>query len=190
MTSRFLWLTKLIVWYTVYVDPNIQWWSKHRRGSVLPYHPREWQNDCVCRHWPCRISPVIPFNRVSPQHNSPCPSKHSHTNRFPCHTKMYVSFEYRQWVDLICIQADRKYDKDISFQRFKCQMYHNTIHAILRSLKPGMITPIVCCCPDGHFHWVIYDLAAYIADYPEQVYLAGIVQNWCLKYYCSSLYFE
>jgi Plavaka transposase len=67
-------------------------------------------------------------------------------------------------------------------------MYHDMICAILSPLKPGMKTPVIRCCPDGHFHRVIYDLAAYITDYPEQVYLAGIVQNWCPKYNHSSSY--
>ena len=69
-------------------------------------------------------------------------------------------------------------------------MYHDTIHAILSPLKSAMRTPVIRRCPDGHFRRVIYDLAAYIADYPEQVYLAGVVQNWCPKYYHSSLYIE
>lgn len=67
-------------------------------------------------------------------------------------------------------------------------MYHDTISAILSSLKPGMKNPVVRRCPDGHFRRVIYDLAAYIADYPEQVYLSGIVQAWFPKYNCPSLY--
>ena len=33
--------------------------------------------------------------------------------------------------------------------------------------------------PDRHFHHVIFSLGPYIADYPEQVLLAGIVQDWC-----------
>jgi hypothetical protein len=44
-----------------------------------------------------------------------------------------------------------------------------------------MTTPVVQRCPDGHFRWVIYELASFIADYPEQVALAGIVQGWCPK---------
>lgn len=44
-----------------------------------------------------------------------------------------------------------------------------------------MTTPVLRRCPDGHFRFVIYDLACYIADYPEQVYLTGVVQNWCAK---------
>jgi hypothetical protein len=45
-----------------------------------------------------------------------------------------------------------------------------------------MTTPEVVRCPDGHFRRAIYSLGPYIADYPEQVWLAGIVQGWCPKY--------
>jgi hypothetical protein len=45
-----------------------------------------------------------------------------------------------------------------------------------------MTTPEVVCFPDGHFRKVIYGLGPYIADYPEQVLLACIVQGWCPKY--------
>ena len=44
-----------------------------------------------------------------------------------------------------------------------------------------MTTPEVVRCPDGHFRQAIYSLGPYIADYPEQVWLAGIVQGWCPK---------
>jgi hypothetical protein len=52
---------------------------------------------------------------------------------------------------------------------------------MLESLKPGMTTPEVVRCPDGHFRLAIYGLGPYIADYPEQALLASIVQNWCPK---------
>jgi hypothetical protein len=42
-----------------------------------------------------------------------------------------------------------------------------------------MTTPVVRRCPDGHSGRIIYDFGPFIADYPEQVMLAGIVQNWC-----------
>lgn len=77
--------------------------------------------------------------------------------------------------------GDRKYDNDATFRTFKRQLYHSSIAAILQTLRAGMLKPVVRHCPDGHFQHVIYDLAAYIADYPEQVLLAGIVQNWCPK---------
>jgi hypothetical protein len=56
-------------------------------------------------------------------------------------------------------------------------MYHDSIAAILCPLKTGMMCPVICQCLDGHFQRVIYDLAMYIANYLEQVYLAGVVQN-------------
>ncbi|KAF7983491.1 hypothetical protein HWV62_21806 [Athelia sp. TMB] len=78
-------------------------------------------------------------------------------------------------------KSDRKYDKDVAFRKFRRQLYHSSISAILRTLRQGMTKPVIRRCPDGHFRRVIYDLAAFIADYPEQVLLAGIVQNWCPK---------
>lgn len=77
--------------------------------------------------------------------------------------------------------GDRKYDNDAAFRTFKRQLYHASISAILSSLKSGMTLPIVRRCPDGHFRRVVYDLGPFIADYPEQVMLSGIVQNWCPK---------
>ena len=44
-----------------------------------------------------------------------------------------------------------------------------------------MTKPVVRRCPDAHFRRIIYDLIAFIADYPEQVMLTGIVQGWCPK---------
>ncbi|KAF9552778.1 hypothetical protein CPC08DRAFT_768043 [Agrocybe pediades] len=41
-------------------------------------------------------------------------------------------------------------------------------------------------CLNGHYRRVIYSLGPYIADYPEQVWLACIVQNWCPK--CDAHY--
>ena len=42
-----------------------------------------------------------------------------------------------------------------------------------------MEKPEVVHCPDGHYRRAIYGIGPYIADYPEQVLLACIVQNWC-----------
>ncbi|PBK80946.1 hypothetical protein ARMGADRAFT_1146782 [Armillaria gallica] len=82
-------------------------------------------------------------------------------------------------------KGDRKYDDDPVFHAFKKQLYHMSIAAILRSIKPAMTQPVIWRCPDGHFRWVIYDLATFIADYPEQVLLSGIVSGWCAK--CTAL---
>jgi hypothetical protein len=44
-----------------------------------------------------------------------------------------------------------------------------------------MEKPDLVCCPDGHLRRTVYNLGAYIADYLEQVWLAGVMQNWCPK---------
>ncbi|KAJ7127251.1 hypothetical protein C8R43DRAFT_1074924 [Mycena crocata] len=89
------------------------------------------------------------------------------------------------FVFLAIPKSDRKYDNDPAFRTFKRQLYHASLAAVLSSLKPGMKTPVVRRCPDGHFRRAIYDFGPFIADYPEQVMLAGIVQNWCAK--CTAL---
>ncbi|EAU93525.2 hypothetical protein CC1G_02755 [Coprinopsis cinerea okayama7 len=76
-------------------------------------------------------------------------------------------------------KSDRKYDNDPDFRRFKRQLYHSSISAIFQSIKDAMTTPVIRRCPDGHYRRVIYDFGSFIADYPEQVMLAGICQGWC-----------
>ena len=44
-----------------------------------------------------------------------------------------------------------------------------------------MTKPEIMRCSDNYFRRVIFSLAAYIADYPEQALLACIVQGWCAK---------
>ena len=41
-----------------------------------------------------------------------------------------TSFYYIQWSNLIQLQADRKYNDDISFRKFKRQMYHVAIWCV------------------------------------------------------------
>lgn len=92
-----------------------------------------------------------------------------------------------QYVDvlsqlLICIVATKEHANDVDFRNFRRQMFHCSLAKILESLKPNMTTPDIVCCPDGHYRRVIYGLGPYIADYPEQVILSGVVQGWCPKY--------
>ncbi|KAF8810183.1 hypothetical protein BYT27DRAFT_7222195 [Phlegmacium glaucopus] len=82
-------------------------------------------------------------------------------------------------------KSDRKYDNDLKFRKFKRQLYHSSISAILSSLKPSMSTPATYRCPDGHFRRIIFGIGPFIADYPEQVMLAGIKQGWCPR--CTAL---
>ncbi|KAK7012895.1 C2H2-type domain-containing protein [Favolaschia claudopus] len=99
-----------------------------------------------------------------------------HNNMRRAHRSTVMPFVF-----LAIPKADRKYDNDPAFRKFKKQLYHASLAAVLSSLKPGMSTPVVRRCPDGHFRRVIYDFGPFIADYPEQVLLAGIVQGWCAK---------
>ncbi|KIM80298.1 hypothetical protein PILCRDRAFT_9821 [Piloderma croceum F 1598] len=66
-------------------------------------------------------------------------------------------------------------------KKHRSTMYHASLARIFEPLRAGMTTPEVVKCPDGHFRRAIYGLGPYIADYPEQVWLAGIVQGWCPK---------
>ncbi|OBZ74375.1 hypothetical protein A0H81_05452, partial [Grifola frondosa] len=75
--------------------------------------------------------------------------------------------------------STREYKDDPKFRKFRRQLFHTSLSRILQSLKPGMTTPEVVRCADGHFRRVIYGLGPYIADYPEQALLACIVQGWC-----------
>jgi hypothetical protein len=52
-----------------------------------------------------------------------------------------------------------------------------------------MTTPKVVKCPDGHYCRAIFGLGPYIADYPEQVWLAAIVSGWCPTYVYHTLLF-
>ncbi|KZT29788.1 hypothetical protein NEOLEDRAFT_1055280 [Neolentinus lepideus HHB14362 ss-1] len=78
-------------------------------------------------------------------------------------------------------KTDRAHKDDVRFRKFRRQIFHSSIGRILQSLKPGMTTPEVTLCADGHFRRAIYGLGPYIADYPEQALLACIVQGWCPK---------
>ncbi len=40
-----------------------------------------------------------------------------------------------------------------------------------------MTQPEVARCPDGHFRRTIYGLSPYIADYPKQTLVSGVVQG-------------
>ncbi|TFK19711.1 hypothetical protein FA15DRAFT_659672 [Coprinopsis marcescibilis] len=52
---------------------------------------------------------------------------------------------------------------------------------IFALLRHWMTNPDIVWCPDGHYRRAIYSIGPVIADYPEQVWLACVVQNWCAK---------
>lgn len=78
-------------------------------------------------------------------------------------------------------QATREYSLDQEFRMFRRQLFHNSLSAILQSLRPVMTTPEIVRYGDGHFRKTIYGLGPYIADYEEQVLLACIVRRWCAR---------
>lgn len=75
--------------------------------------------------------------------------------------------------------ADKEHEDSAEFRRFRRHLYHMSLRRILESLKPYMDAPDIVHYGDGHYRRTIYGLGPYIADYPEQVLLACIVQNWC-----------
>lgn len=77
--------------------------------------------------------------------------------------------------------ARRKHRQTVAYQTFCRQMYHSCLAHVFNPLKAGMTTPESILCPDGHWRQAVYGLGPYIADYPEQVWLSGIVQGWCPK---------
>jgi hypothetical protein len=77
--------------------------------------------------------------------------------------------------------ADQQYATSKEFRSFRRRMFHASLVEILSTLEPGMSKAEVVRCPDGHFRRAIYGLGPYIADYPEQVLISCIVQNWCPK---------
>ncbi|KAJ6595383.1 hypothetical protein B0H10DRAFT_2179268 [Mycena sp. CBHHK59/15] len=76
-------------------------------------------------------------------------------------------------------KTTRDHSGSTAFRKFRCQLFHSSLHHILSPLKPHMTVPRVTRCADGHFRRVIYRLGPYIADYPEQALLTSIVQGWC-----------
>ena len=70
---------------------------------------------------------------------------------------------------------DREYSDDPDFRKFHHKLFHLSLQIILEPLRPGMTTPEVSKCSDGHFRHIIYGLGPYIADYQEQVLLGCIV---------------
>ncbi|KAF8816129.1 hypothetical protein BYT27DRAFT_7221675 [Phlegmacium glaucopus] len=76
-------------------------------------------------------------------------------------------------------KTTRQHSNTTLFRKFHHQLFHSSLSAILQPLCAGMTTPEVLQCPDQHFRHAIFGLGPYIADYPEQVLLGCIVQNWC-----------
>lgn len=79
------------------------------------------------------------------------------------------------------LSADRKHSNTVAFRDFRREVFHSSLVQILSSLKPGMSALELAKCADNCFRWILFALALYIADYPEQVLLAGLVSGWCAR---------
>jgi hypothetical protein len=78
--------------------------------------------------------------------------------------------------------AEKRYTDCANFRHFRRQLFHTSLSHILSSLRPAMSEPEVVICADGLYRRVMYSQGPYIADYPEQVLVSGIVQGWCPRY--------
>lgn len=100
--------------------------------------------------------------------------------QFPKVCRMFPAYDSEMIFDLLFL-AEKEHASSVSFRVFRRKLFHTSISLILQSLHPGETTPEVYRCPDGHYRRVIWGIGPYIADYPEQVLLACIVQDWCAK---------
>lgn len=82
---------------------------------------------------------------------------------------------------LTVFSVAKRHRETPAYKKFARQLYHNCLAFVLSPLKDGMTTPVVTMKCDGFYRRVIYGLGPYIADYPEQVWLACVVQGWCPK---------
>ncbi|KAF5350412.1 hypothetical protein D9758_012462 [Tetrapyrgos nigripes] len=83
-------------------------------------------------------------------------------------------------------KTDREHQDSAHFRRFRRQLFHASLREVFQPLHHAMTTPAVVRFGDGHYRRVVYLLGPYITDYPEQVQLACIVQNWCGRCTASS----
>lgn len=83
---------------------------------------------------------------------------------------------------LIYTVATKEHANNVEYHNFRRQLFQCSLAKIFESVKPYMTTHDIARCSDGHYRRVIYGLGPYIADYPEQVLLSGVVQGWCPKY--------
>ncbi|KAG1810404.1 uncharacterized protein HD556DRAFT_1428451 [Suillus plorans] len=94
-----------------------------------------------------------------------------------------VRWAHRNGVVLIRFLAipksTKEHNDDIKYRNFRWQLFQCSLAKIFESVKPFMENFDVTRFPDGHYQRTVYGLGPYIADYPEQILLSGVVQNWC-----------
>lgn len=68
-----------------------------------------------------------------------------------------------------------------TFRTFRRQLIHDTLTVIMECFGEHFETPEVVLCSDDHFRHAVYGIGPYIADYQEQVLIAAVVSNWCVR---------
>ncbi|KAG0692648.1 hypothetical protein DFH29DRAFT_985697 [Suillus ampliporus] len=76
-------------------------------------------------------------------------------------------------------KSTKEHNDNIKYRNFRRQLFQRSLVKIFESVKPFMENFDVTRFPDGHYRRTVYGLGPYIADYPEQILLSGVVQNWC-----------
>lgn len=79
------------------------------------------------------------------------------------------------------IPAEKEHRDSNEYRKFRRQLFHESITQIFRSVHDAMESPIILRCSDGQYRRGIFSFGPYIADYPEQCYIASVVQGWCPK---------
>ncbi|KAG1868059.1 hypothetical protein C8R48DRAFT_671547 [Suillus tomentosus] len=80
---------------------------------------------------------------------------------------------------LSILKSTKEHNNDVKYRNFRRQLFQCSLAKIFKSVKPFMETFDITRFPDGHFRRTVYGFGPYIADYPEQLILSGVVQNWC-----------
>ncbi|KAH9857837.1 hypothetical protein C2E23DRAFT_865564 [Lenzites betulinus] len=74
-------------------------------------------------------------------------------------------------------KTERHYQNDAVFRKFRRELFHTSLRAILDPLRQSMTSYEVLQCADGHYRRLVFSLGPYIADYPEQVLLACVASR-------------
>ncbi|KAG6811290.1 hypothetical protein H0H92_008157 [Tricholoma furcatifolium] len=113
-----------------------------------------------------------------------------HTEYYPLYISNGLIYNnvrraHRNGLTLIAFLAIPKTDAEHAdtndFRKFRRSLFHESLRMIFETLRPYMTAPDIVRFADGYFRRVIYGFGPYIADYPEQVLLACIVQGWCAR---------
>ena len=90
-----------------------------------------------------------------------------------------IRFRKFPLLNLVCDHAVRKLHDER--RAVSWQLYHDCMSRLLKPLFKAGKRGVPMVCADGLTRQIYPILAVYIADYPEQVLLASVVQNWCPK---------